>query len=173
MKNSNLKRITKIALLTATALMVFIIEGLFPPIFMFAPGTKLGLSGMVITFTIISLGVKDAFIVLFLKCFLSSVFGGNIFMIYYSLPSGILALTVGAVLLNLKRANFGIVSISIASAVTHNAVQIVMASILYKNSAFLYYISYASLVGVVAGFITGVCLYYIIKYMPPKIACVD
>ena len=66
------KRICRDALMTAAALLMFMIENLFPPLLAFAPGAKIGLSNVVTLITLILIGVPDAFIVLVARCVIGS-----------------------------------------------------------------------------------------------------
>ena len=88
MKNLITKKITLCALLSTFALIVFMLEGLFPPIII--PGAKMGLSNVFILLGIIILGHWYGFAILLVKVVLGSVFAGNVSGIIYSLPAGLI-----------------------------------------------------------------------------------
>ena len=76
MKHSLTYKISLCALLSAFALISFVLEGLFPPLF--RPGARMGLSNVFILIAIYFLGAKYALAVLVIKTVLGSLFGGNI-----------------------------------------------------------------------------------------------
>ena len=72
------KRITKCAVLAVIAVIAGIIENMLPPLFPFAPGVRLGLANVVITFALVTQGLTSASIVLVIKIILVALFSGNI-----------------------------------------------------------------------------------------------
>ena len=77
------KRITRLALLTAIALTIFLVEAQIPALVPI-PGIKLGLANIVTVFTVYALGSKDGCLVLAARIFLGAVFAGNFSTILYS-----------------------------------------------------------------------------------------
>ena len=69
-------KLTRMALLTAIALTIFMIEAQIPPIVPI-PGIKLGLANIVTVFAVFMLGARDAALILAARIFLGAVFGGN------------------------------------------------------------------------------------------------
>lgn len=161
------REIVYLSILTALSLILFIVENLFPPIFPFAPGTKLGLSNIILLFILIKYDYKDALIVLVVRCLLSALFT-NFFSIYYSLISGLVSVTLMAALYRFTFPKVGVVAISVAGAVIFNIVQLFLASILYKTFVFLYYIPWTVLVSLLTGSLVGLSIWLIIKYLPNK-----
>ena len=98
MKNVKLKKFTLTAILSCLSLVTFVVESLFPPIIL--PGARLGLSNIFILLCAIIIGAPYAFISLIIKTILGSLFAGNISMILYSLPAGLVALTLEVIVLN-------------------------------------------------------------------------
>jgi len=163
MKGINTKKITKLALITALALITFMLENLLPPVFVFAPGTKLGLASVFVNLAFILYGKKEALIVLVIKCVLGAVFSGNMFSLYYSVPAGLLSLAAAIALFTFVYNKIGVITISVFCAVIHNITQIVMAVIITGTSQLIYYSFLAGAAGIIAGIITGLTLYIIIK----------
>ena len=87
------KRIALDALLTAIALIIFVVELLVPIPFP-VPGVKLGLSNVVTLFALFACGPVDALIILLLRIGLGTIFGGNLSAILYSLAGGLLCYLV-------------------------------------------------------------------------------
>ncbi len=81
--SSPTKKLTRLAVLCVLALITFMVENLLPPLFAFAPGTKLGLASIFVNLAFLIYGKKEAVLVLGVKCLLGAVFTGNIFSLYY------------------------------------------------------------------------------------------
>ena len=164
----NTKKIVNIAVLTAFSLILFLVENLFPPLFPFAPGTKLGLSNIILLFVIIKYDYKEGLIVLTARCLLSAIFT-NFFALYYSLISGLISLTVMYLLYRLVFPKIGIVIISIAGSVIFNLMQLILGAILYRTVVFMYYIPWTMVVSIATGALVGLSVWLIVKYLPKKI----
>ena len=97
------KELTACALLTAMALGLSYLENFFPlalavPI----PGVKLGLANIVTVFALYALGTGEAFLILFARCLLGSMFAGNMNALIFSLLGGVTAMAVMAALSRLR-----------------------------------------------------------------------
>ena len=75
---------TRIALLTALSLILFVLEG-FLPLPLPVPGAKLGLAAIVTLIALHLLPTRDAALMLTLRILLASFFGGGIAPMLYSL----------------------------------------------------------------------------------------
>lgn len=157
------KRIILCGILSALALISFIIEGLFPPLFI--PGVRLGISNIFILLALIILNRKYAFITLIIKTVLGSVFSGNFSALMYSLPSGILALTVESVLIVFYK-KLSIVSISTIGAVINSLMQNVIFCLATGLYGYLAFMPYLSIISFFTGLFVGITIYYIIKILP-------
>lgn len=94
---SRAQRLTRLALLTALALIIFIVEAQIPPLTAI-PGVKLGLANIITLMTLYEFGPKDALMVLLVRIFLGSVFSGQMLMLLFSLAGGLLCYAVCALL---------------------------------------------------------------------------
>lgn len=159
------KKIALLGLLTALSVIMFMVENLFPPLII--PGAKLGLGNIFVMLALIYLGYGSAVILVVCKCLISAIFGG-FSSILYSLPSGLVSLTVCYFLLRFVK-GISIVSISSVSSVIHNLVQNVVFSIIIKSSKVLLYAPYLAFLGIVCGIITGLAVYLINKILSRKI----
>ena len=88
-----LKKLTALAILTALALILFIIEAQIPPLVPI-PGVQLGIANVVTVFCVFAFGSKEAAAVLCCRVFLGSVFAGNFSTILYSGAGGLCAIAV-------------------------------------------------------------------------------
>ena len=70
------RKLTLLALLTAIALTIFMVEAQIPALVPI-PGIKLGLANIVTVFAVFALGPKDAVLILSARIFLGAVFAGN------------------------------------------------------------------------------------------------
>ena len=155
-------KISLCGILTAAALITFMLESLFPPIIL--PGAKLGLSNIFILLTAIILGGRYAFIALALKTMLGSVFSGNVSAIMYSLPSGAIALTVELLLLYFTKSS--IIAISVCGSVINTTLQNLTFCLVTDASEYLAYLPYLSIISILSGILVGFTVYLIVKKLP-------
>ena len=156
-------RVTRLALLTAIALTIFMAEAQIPvavPI----PGVKLGLANIVTVYAVFVLGPGDALLLMILtaRVFLGSVFSGQMMTLFYSLGGGLLCWAV----LTLLRRLFTKEQLwlcSPVSAVFHNLGQLLVAAALMKTWAVLAYLPYLVIAGAASGLFTGLCAQFLIK----------
>lgn len=168
MKNKiNLMKISYTALLLSIALIIGYIETILPPIFPYLPFFRLGLSNIIIILSIMLIDIKASIIIAILKSLIVPLFTGNIIMILYSMPATLISLILTIFLLLLKK--ISIPSISIIAAITHNLMQIVIASILMETNVVYLYIPYLLITGIISGGIVGIFSYVLIKFLPKKL----
>ena len=146
-------RVTRLALFTAIALTIFLVEAQLPaaPI----PGVKLGLANIVTVYVVFTLGPVDAALVLAARVFLGAVFSGQMMTLLYSAAGGLLSWCV----LCLLRRLLGRKQLWLASpvaAIFHNLGQLLAAAAVMGTWTVLAYLPYLVLAGVVAGLFTGV-----------------
>lgn len=163
----NAKRITEIALFTAAALILSVVESLLPPLMPFAPGAKMGLGNLVTLLAVIILGYSDAYLILALRCLLGSIFGGNVAALMYSVPAGIISLSIEILIYHFLYRWVSIMGISFVGALTHNFVQVAVASLMVGTSLapILPLMLFAS---IIAGLGIGMVTFVTVKYLPKK-----
>lgn len=146
------RRITRLALLTAIALTVFIIEFYIPnPVPL--PGFNLGLANIVTVYAMFALGPGDALLILLARVLLGSMFSGR--LIVYSMAG---ALTCWCVMLLLRRLGSGQIWLcSALCGAVHNAAQLAAAVLILSTPQMAVYLPALVLAGLVAGLFTGVC----------------
>ncbi len=167
MRSKKVKRLTYIALMLAVALILGIVENIIPPIIPMLPMIRLGLSNVVVLFTYIAFGTMPATVVLVTKCFLVSLFTGNFFAMAFSIPSGLISLVIGILLIKANKNS--LIMISSVQAIVHNAVQVVIASLVMGTAAVFVYLPYLIVIGSACGMLTGFITLLLIKKMPMKI----
>lgn len=156
------KKIVVLALLTAQAIVLSIVENWIPlPVAL--PGIKLGLANIIVLTTIVLFGLKDALVIVFIRTILSSFFTGGFTVFMFSISGGILSILVMNFLYKKMFKVFSIMGISIAGAVMHNLGQLLMASIVMKDFSVMTYLPLLLLSGIIMGSFTGLCTNYLIK----------
>ena len=91
------RKLTELALLTAVALVIFVVELQIPNPFPI-PGVKLGLANIITVFAVYHYRAREVFLIVFVRIFLGSIFSGNMLVLLYSMAGGLLCL-VGMLLL--------------------------------------------------------------------------
>ncbi|MCI8818982.1 MAG: Gx transporter family protein [Oscillibacter sp.] len=155
------KQLILCALLTAMALALSYLENLFPlalaiPI----PGVKLGLANVVTLFALFALGPGEALLILLARCFLGSLFAGNVNALLFSLLGGLCAM--GTMILLARRRGLSVYGVSVGGAAAHNCGQIAAAVLTLGSRAPLYYLPVLLAVSLLTGGLTGLaaaCLF--------------
>ena len=129
---NGLQRITRIALLTALSLILFILES-FLPLPLPVPGAKLGLAAIVTLIALYLLPTRDAALMLTLRIVLASAFGCGLAPMLYSLAGG--AASFAAMALLKRYTPLSIVGISAAGGFLHNMAQLLVAAAVMESSA--------------------------------------
>ncbi len=149
------KRITRMALLCAIALTIFMLEAQIPPIVPL-PGVKLGLANIVTVFAVFVLGPSEAAVILAGRIFLGSVFAGNFSMIFYSAAGGLCAILV-TILLRKVLTSKQIWVAGCLGAAAHAVGQMAMAVVLTGTPSLLLYLPGLLVCSLIAGLFTGLC----------------
>lgn len=163
MKNTLSYKIALSAILIAMAAALsyterFIPLGLIVPL----PGIKLGLANVVSMFALFFMGFKSAFIILVLRCLLTSFFGG-FSSLMFSLAGGIMAVLIMEML---KRAKiFSIYGISIGGSVMHVTGQVLTSMVIMKSHYVLSYLPVLIISAVVTGSLTALISAQVLKRM--------
>ncbi len=147
-------RVTRLALLTAIALTIFLVEAQIPALTT-VPGVKLGLANIVTVYAMFALGPGDALLVLSARVFLGAVFSGQMMTLIYSAAGGFLSWCALCLLRRLLTER-QIWLASPAAAVFHNLGQLLAAAAVMRTWAVLAYLPYLVIAGVLAGLFTGV-----------------
>lgn len=155
------KRITLLALLTAIALTIFMIEAQLPALAPI-PGIKLGLANIVTLYAVFTLGPGDALFILAARVFLGAVFAGQMMTLLYSGGGGLLAWVVMVLLSKLVTKKYLWLCSPIA-AIFHNLGQLLVAAAVMRTWVVMAYFPYLLISGVITGLFTGLCAQFLIK----------
>ncbi|WP_296970742.1 Gx transporter family protein [Tepidanaerobacter sp. EBM-38] len=143
-----------LSLLVAFGIIIHIIEDMLPVPFPI-PGAKLGLANIISLLTIVFYGLKEGLIVCVLRCIIAALLAGSLSSLLYSLSGAILSTMVMAFTYHHFKDTFSLVGISILGAVTHNFVQVTMASIVLSTFGLYVYLPYLMVIGLCTGMFTG------------------
>ncbi len=147
-------RITRLALLTAIALTIFLAEAQLPALTA-VPGVKLGLANIVTVYAMFALGPGDALLVLSGRVFLGAVFSGQMMTLIYSAAGGFLSWCVLCLLRKLLTGE-QIWLASPVAAVFHNLGQLLAAATVLRSWAVMAWLPYLIIAAILAGLFTGV-----------------
>lgn len=157
------QKLTYMALLTAVALIIFVIEAQIPapvPI----PGVKLGLANIITVYAMFVLAPKEVLMILLCRILLGAVFAGQMTTLMYSLSGGILCF---AVMLAAKRflSLDQIWVCSVLGAIAHNIGQLICAILVVNTIGLIVYLPALLISAVIAGTFTGFAAQYLLKRM--------
>lgn len=149
------RKLTLMALLTAIALTIFMIEAQIPPLVPI-PGIKLGLANIVTVFAVFALGPGEAGSILFARIFLGAVFAGNFSTILYSGAGGLVSILITIGLRKLLTLRQLWVAGALA-AIGHSVGQMAMAIFVSRTPGLVVYLPVMIFCSVITGIFTGLC----------------
>lgn len=155
------KRLAELALLTALALIIFVVELQIPSLTPI-PGIKLGLANIITVFAVYRYSAKETALVLLARIILGSLFSGNMMAIMYSLAGGVLCL-LGMLLLKRVIPEKHMWLCSVFGAVLHNTGQIIAAWAVTGTVWIFGYLPVLVFSGCVAGAFTGLCAQLVVS----------
>ena len=155
------KKLTLMAMLTAIALTIFMIEAQIPPLVP-VPGIKLGLANIVTVFAVFALGPKEAASILFVRIFLGAVFAGNFSTILYSGAGGLCAILITIGLRKILTHDQLWVAGAL-SAIGHSVGQMAMAIAVTSTPSLAAYLPMMIGCSVVTGIFTGLCAQFLLN----------
>ncbi len=155
------RELTRMALLCAIALTIFMVEAQLPALTP-VPGIKLGLSNIVTVYAVFVLGPKQAAAILACRVFLGAVFSGQMSTILYSGAGGALALAV-TVLVRRVLTKKQIWIAGVLGAIAHSVGQMVVAVWVSGTPGLAAYLPVMILAGLVSGTFTGLCAQFLVE----------
>ncbi len=155
------RRLTLLALLTAIALTIFLLENQLPPLLPL-PGVKIGLANIVTVFCVFLLGSRDGCLMLAARIFLGAVFAGNFSTILYSAAGGAAAILVTILLRKILKPT-QLFAAGALGAVAHSMGQMAMAILLTGTPSLALYLPVMIAISVVTGSFTGLCAQFLLQ----------
>ena len=155
------RKLTQMALLTAIALTIFMIEAQIPALVPI-PGIKLGLSNIITVFAVFAMGPKEAAGILFSRIFLGAVFAGNFSSILYSGAGGLFAIGM-TILLSKVLTKRQLWAAGSLGAVAHSLGQVCMAVLVTATPSIAIYFPALAAISIVTGLFTGLCAQFLVN----------
>jgi len=157
------RKITILSVFTSQALVLSIIESMFP-IPLGIPGIKLGLANIMTLMTIVIFDFKSALMVVVARVVLASVYGGSMLVFWFSIAGGLISTAVMGLMYKRYEKYFSIIGISVAGALAHNLGQLFVAVIVMKElSVLLLYAPFLMAAGAIMGGFTGLIAHFLLK----------
>lgn len=157
------KKLCYMALLTAIALTIFMIEAQLPQLAPI-PGMKLGLANIITVYAMMTMGPGETVMILLCRIFLGGVFSGQMMTLIYSLSGGMLCY-VSMVLLRPILKPKTIWLGSVVGAMCHNVGQLAAAMAVMKTAVVWAYLPALLASGIVTGAFTGFCAQFVVSRM--------
>ena len=159
-------KLTKLALLTALALIIFIVELHFPNLIPL-PGVKLGLANIITVYAVYKYSAKEGALIVVSRLLLGAFFSVNVSALMYSSAGAALCL-IGMLLVKKVIPYKYIWLSSIVGAVLHNTGQIIVAVLIVGSFAVVSYYPILIISGCIAGAFTGICAQLLVKRELPE-----
>jgi heptaprenyl diphosphate synthase len=161
----NTKRLSRLALLTAMALILFTVEAQFPlPVAI--PGVKLGMSNVVTLFAVYRFGRKDAAMILAVRILLGNLVCGTVAAMLYSAAGGLCCLAALCLLRPVVPQAQSWV-LGILGAIAHILGQMAVAVYVAGTGAVLLYLPVLLLAAMITGAVTGLAVTLTLRRLPP------
>lgn len=155
------RKLTQMALLTAIALTIFMVEAQIPALVPI-PGVKLGLSNIITVFAVFAMGPREAAAILFVRIFLGAVFAGNFSTIFYSAAGGALAIAI-TILLRKLLTNKQLWVAGVLGAIAHSIGQMAMAIAITQTVGLVSYLPIMIICSIITGLFTGLCAQFLLE----------
>ena len=155
------KKLAELALLTAAALIIFVVELQIPYPFPI-PGIKTGFANIITVYAVYHFRAHEVAMIAAVRILLGAVFTGNFMALIYS-AAGTLLCLLGMIPLKMLIDEKHIGMTSVIGAVLHNTGQMAAALLLMQTPQLLLYYPFLLVSGCLAGAFTGLCAQYITK----------
>ncbi len=158
---TNTQKMVLTAILFSMALVLSLVENFLPPVAIPVPGVKLGLSNIVVMFSLFFVGKPQAFSIAVLKSLFVFMIRG-VTAAFLSLCGGLLSIAIMTLIIFIFKDKVSYLVISIFGAVFHNIGQFIAISILYTTMSLWAYLPFLIIAGIIAGIVTSVLLRFIL-----------
>ena len=157
----NIRRMTELALLSAVALIIFVIELRIPNPFPL-PGVKLGLANIVTVYAVFRYRPSETAMIVTVRLLLGAMFSGNPSALLYS-AAGAVCCLLGMLALRKILPEKQIWLCSVIGAMLHNIGQITAAVMIMRSFGVAAYLPLLLVTGSLAGSFTGLCTQLLLR----------
>lgn len=163
--NQNIRRYIYIAILCAQGVIIGLIERSIPSPFVFAPGAKIGLTNIITLLSIYTLSFTDAFFLVIIRLFLTTLIGGTVSTLMYAFAGAMLSFFSMYILKAINFKNVSFIGISAVGGLMHNVGQLIVASLIAQSFSVMLYLPVLSLMGILAGIAVGIIVNYLLRHV--------
>ena len=157
-KRLSTKKIAFLGLMLALILVLVWFERMLPPLPVLPPNMKLGISNVIVMFSLFFVGKREGFMLVGLKALFNVLLRGPIAGLL-SLSGGLLSACVIVLIIWIFKEKASYVVIAIAGAIAHNAGQLLaFCAIMRQFRIFIFYSPVLLVSGVALGTLTGIML---------------
>ena len=149
------RRLTELAMLTAVALIIFVVELQIPNPFPI-PGVKLGLANIITVYAVYHYRAGEVMLIVFVRVFLGSLFGGVMSALAYSLAGSVCCLAGMLLLRKVIEEKYIWIG------------QIAMAVLITQTPGVIAYLPFLLVSGCLAGAFTGICAQLVLRRLSGK-----
>ncbi len=160
-ERADVRRMTELAMLTAVALIIFVVELQIPNPFPI-PGVKLGLANIITVYAVYHYRLREVMMLVAVRIFLGALFCGVMSTLIYSFAGSVFCLAGMFVLKNVIEEKYIWFS-SVLGAVLHNAGQLTAAYLITQTMGVFAYFPFLLVAGCLAGAFTGICAQLILE----------
>lgn len=154
---SSAKRAAFGGLFVAASLLFSYVETLLPLSNVISiPGMKLGLANVCVMLAVYLLGTVDGLFVAVGKTLLTAILFGTPVSFAYSFVGGMLAFLFTLFCKYVIKDRISYIGVSVGGAALHNVGQILVASVIFKDTAVFWYLEWLLPISLITGIITGV-----------------
>ena len=152
------KKIAFLGLMLALIIVLVWVERMLPPLPLLPPNMKLGISNIVIMFSLFFVGKREGFLLVVLKAFFNMLMRGPVGG-FLSLSGGLLSVLAIVFVVWLFGEKASYIALGIVGAIAHNAGQLLAFCTLMQNfRLFLFYSPVLLVAGTILGILTGTLL---------------
>lgn len=152
----------------AISVVLSIIETAISGMIFLIPGVKLGLANVITLIVLMTLGERDAFLVVIVRLLIVALTYSGLFSnsFWISISGGMLAILA---MILIKKTKLSIFSISVFGSLMHMVGQIAAAIVVSNTQALIYMLPYMMALSVPTGLVTGYLAKRIISNFTEKI----
>ena len=162
----SVKKLVVSGVLSALALTAFMLENLFPPLFIV--GGRIGIANFFVLIGGIICGFWYGFGVAVIKAALGSILTGNAGAILYSLPAGAISYSA-EMLIILFAPKASVIAASVFGGTVNACLQNAAFCLITATPEYFAYMPYLALIGALGGIIVGTAVYLAIKFLPEQV----
>ncbi|OWR27776.1 heptaprenyl diphosphate synthase [Saccharibacillus sp. O23] len=156
-----LKKTVILAIFSAVAVVLSLVESMIPLGTFMVPGAKLGLANIMILTCLYFLNGRDTFLLVILKTLLSAMILGTFSMFLFSLFGALFSFVVMYGLMKISGKRLSLIGISVAGGIAHNIGQLAAAGIIIDSLNIFYYLPVLMIAGVATGIVVGIAVRYL------------